>query len=497
MTLQNTKTRRLRLSLGLVLLIAGTAVVSEEKDPDPEKPSTREARRLYQEFFDRTMLRVSDGPVEAGPGGWKSRSLVTQFQPPVDADLVKGLLKHENQPGRKAEPQLFAYVSARQQLIAHYSDAKPRGIAEVMPDERVEVVFMVTEAVTNDYGRFHWCLVRKSTGEEGYIPDKLLLLPVKRERANWSMLSLPAKMQVRVDSSLSLRDSPSMEGSLLTSLYNGNKVTVTRWASDEENIEGTSGRWAFVKTEYALEGYVFAAYLVPEEDSPDEPPETFATGDVKFVRSPILRVREEPSQYGVALHALAQGSEVSILEVSPYKISVVGITAPWVKVRSGKAEGWTFGGFLSKRKGATISYDNIYRPFVHPGGDYRRVSSEYGPRIHPTLKKLLPHTGIDIAAPEGAPIKAPADGVVHSAQWSDAYGMLTILEHSGDLFTWFAHQRKLPTSTGFRVRTGQRVKAGEVIGEIGQTGRATGPHLHFEVRKGNATHMNPSVFIPR
>ncbi len=419
-----------------------------------------------------------------------------KFQPPVDPALVRGLLKHNERPGTKAAPQEFAYVASDFELLSHFQDDPPRGVSRVKADERVEVVFIIKEKVTNEFGSFHWCLVRRSTGEEGYIPDRLLRSPIKRERANWSMLRLPAKMQVRVGSSLTMRDAPSIEGTPITSLYDGTKVLVTRWAGDEEIHDGVKGRWAFVKTEYEVEGYVFAAYLRPEEDAPDEKPETFRVGDVKYVRSPILRVRNEPSAYGTTVAAFPNSAEVRVIEISTEKLTVVGITAPWVLVRSGDEEGWAFGGFLSSRKGAYISYDNIYRPFIHPAGDYRQVSSKYGPRVHPVLKVVAVHTGIDIAAPSGAPIRAPADGVVYSITKSDAYGYLTILEHPGDLFTWFAHQRALSTSSGFRVAVGQRVKTGEVIGEVGATGRVTGAHLHFEVRKGSGAHMDPAIFIP-
>ena len=471
-------------------------LLADERDPEPEKGTSIEARRKYQEFFDRAMISVSEEPVEAGPNGWKSRSPVVRFQPPIDPKIARGLIKHNEPPGTKTLPQVFGYVASDFEILSHFGDEKARGIARVKADEKVEVVFVIKEAVKNEFGDFHWCLVRKATGEEGYIPDRLLRSPVKRERASWSTLPLPSKMQVHVGSSLTMRDSPSIDGAALTSLYDGAKVLVTRWASDEETHEGMSGRWAFVKTDYGLEGYVFAAYLRPEADAPDETPETFAAGDTKYVRSPVLRVRDEPSAYGVSVAAFPSGTEVRILALSTDKMTVVGITAPWVKVRSGDEEGWAFGGFLSARKGATISYDNIYRPFIHPAGDFRHVSSKYGPRVHPVLKVVAVHTGIDIAAPEGAPIRAPADGVVYSVTKSSAYGYLTIVEHSGDLFTWFAHQRALATSSGFRVASGQRIKTGDVIGEVGKTGRVTGAHLHFEVRKGSGQHMDPAIFIP-
>ena len=102
-----------------------------------------------------------------------------------------------------------------------------------------------------------------------------------------------------------------------------------------------------------------------------------------------------------------------------------------------------------------------------------------------------PHDGIDIGAKEGTPIHAAAAGeVVYADHRLTGYGNLIILRHSRDMFTAYAHsQRNL-------VRRGQRVKQGQVIARVGHTGRATGPHLHFEVRRG-PTPVNPLAYLPK
>jgi lipoprotein NlpD len=101
------------------------------------------------------------------------------------------------------------------------------------------------------------------------------------------------------------------------------------------------------------------------------------------------------------------------------------------------------------------------------------------------------HDGIDIRAKEGTPIYAAAAGeVVYSDQRLSGYGKLIIIRHSSDMFTAYAHnQRNL-------VRKGNRVKAGAVIARVGRTGRASGPHLHFEVRRGS-TPVDPLAYLPR
>lgn len=88
-----------------------------------------------------------------------------------------------------------------------------------------------------------------------------------------------------------------------------------------------------------------------------------------------------------------------------------------------------------------------------------------------------PHDGIDLAAPLGTPIKAAQSGMVIYAGEQKGYGLIAIIEHPNGLTTLYAHSREL------RVRTGQQVREGQVIATVGESGRTTGPHLHFEVRK--------------
>lgn len=102
------------------------------------------------------------------------------------------------------------------------------------------------------------------------------------------------------------------------------------------------------------------------------------------------------------------------------------------------------------------------------------------------------HTGVDFEAPKGAPIYAANDGIVVSAVHSGAYGKHVIIDHGGGLYTLYAHGSALLVSAG------QRVKRGEQIAKVGQTGNAYGNHLHFEVRKGGAryaNHVNPMPYL--
>ena len=106
-----------------------------------------------------------------------------------------------------------------------------------------------------------------------------------------------------------------------------------------------------------------------------------------------------------------------------------------------------------------------------------RVSSDFGPRVHPVTGARKQHNGLDIAAPTGTPIQAPAAGTVTFAGMRGGYGYLTIIDHGDGTETRYAHQDRLSVSTG------DRVDQGQIIGTVGSTGMSTGPHLHFEVRR--------------
>lgn len=115
-----------------------------------------------------------------------------------------------------------------------------------------------------------------------------------------------------------------------------------------------------------------------------------------------------------------------------------------------------------------------------------RISSRFGWRRHPILKRRILHSGVDYAAPKGTKIYASADGVVKRAQWAGGYGRYVVIRHNSEFSTGYAHMNAFAKG----IRPGVRVKQGQVIGYVGSTGRSTGPHLHFEVIK-NGRKVDP------
>ena len=120
--------------------------------------------------------------------------------------------------------------------------------------------------------------------------------------------------------------------------------------------------------------------------------------------------------------------------------------------------------------------------------DFRsaRISSRYGWRKHPILKRRILHSGVDYAAPAGSRIYASGDGVIKRAQWAGGYGKYVVIRHNSEFSTGYAHMSNFARG----IKPGVRVKQGQVIGYVGSTGRSTGPHLHFEIIK-NGKKIDP------
>lgn len=116
------------------------------------------------------------------------------------------------------------------------------------------------------------------------------------------------------------------------------------------------------------------------------------------------------------------------------------------------------------------------------------LGSPFGHRADPIAGLRAMHEGIDFNAPPGTPVLAAADGVILSAGWDGDFGRLVEVDHGGGLTTRYAHLSRMD------VKTGSVAKRGEQIGAVGNTGRSTGPHLHFEVRM-LGTAQNPAQFL--
>ncbi|TDI77965.1 MAG: M23 family peptidase [Betaproteobacteria bacterium] len=134
---------------------------------------------------------------------------------------------------------------------------------------------------------------------------------------------------------------------------------------------------------------------------------------------------------------------------------------------------------------------NLRRAFLRSPLKFSRISSGFSrSRYHPVLKKWRAHKGVDYAAPRGTPVRATANGTVAVSTRQGGYGKLIILKHRGRYSTVYAHLSAFAKG----LRKGRRVNQGDIIGYVGSTGLATGPHLHYEFRV-NGVQRNPQRVV--
>ncbi len=135
---------------------------------------------------------------------------------------------------------------------------------------------------------------------------------------------------------------------------------------------------------------------------------------------------------------------------------------------------------------------NLRKAFLRSPIEFSRVSSGFGLRMHPIMQIWRAHKGVDYAAPTGTRVRAVSDGVVDFAARQGGYGNMVVIKHQGQYSTAYAHL------SGFAqgLRKGARVSQGDVIGYVGQTGWATGPHLHYEFRVAGEARNPLAVALP-
>ncbi len=137
--------------------------------------------------------------------------------------------------------------------------------------------------------------------------------------------------------------------------------------------------------------------------------------------------------------------------------------------------------------------ENLRGHFLRSPLKYARVTSKFSKRrFHPVLKRWRPHKGVDYGAPSGTPVMSTADGVVVKRKYDGNYGNLVQIRHGGKYKTVYAHLKGFASG----IRVGSRVKQGQVIGYVGNTGLSTGSHLHYEFRVNDVHHDPLKYALP-
>ncbi len=159
-------------------------------------------------------------------------------------------------------------------------------------------------------------------------------------------------------------------------------------------------------------------------------------------------------------------------------------------------QGKTYTALKFEEDGKPQFFDQTGRPlrksFMRTPIEYARLTSSFGLRRHPILGRMKMHKGVDYGAGTGTPIMAAGDARVKFAGWQNGYGRVVILDHGQNITTLYAHMSRFG-----KYRVGQRVAQGAVIGYVGASGLASGPHLHYEFRV-SGQHRNPlTVTMPK
>ena len=153
--------------------------------------------------------------------------------------------------------------------------------------------------------------------------------------------------------------------------------------------------------------------------------------------------------------------------------------------------------YFEKQKGLGNYYNlegrSLARSFLRFPLEFTNITSQFAhSRFHPILKVNVPHTGVDFAAKRGTPVRAVGDGVIAIADWNGFYGKMVEIQHDSTYTTRYAHLDRFADG----VHNGTAITKGQIIGYVGSTGRATGPHLHFELYK-DQQYIDPlSVDFP-
>jgi len=158
--------------------------------------------------------------------------------------------------------------------------------------------------------------------------------------------------------------------------------------------------------------------------------------------------------------------------------------AMWFEEPESAAHGAHKGGYY------TLAGESLKRMFLASPMEFSRITSGFKMRFHPILQVWKAHLGVDYAAAIGTPVRSVGDGVVEFAGVQNGYGNVVKIKHQGQISTVYAHLSHI------NVRVGQAVSQSQTVGQVGMTGWATGPHLHFEYRV-NGAYQDPQVIARR
>jgi murein DD-endopeptidase MepM/ murein hydrolase activator NlpD len=270
-------------------------------------------------------------------------------------------------------------------------------------------------------------------------------------------------------------------GQLLELRFIAGESTVLGFARDGERFAVVDEPAELVRRVYLKKGEIRSSLFAAADEVglPDSVTIQVAdvfSGDIDFHRD-LRRGDRFTVVYEVVHHqgrALRSGRVLAAEFVNNRK----ALRAVWFVDEDGK------GGYYAP------DGSNLRKSFLRSPLEFSRVTSGFAMRFHPLLREWRAHNGVDYGAPTGTRVRATADGVVDFAGRQGGYGNLVVLRHYGGITTAYAHLSGFASG----MHRGARVAQGDVVGFVGATGWATGPHLHYEFRVNN-THRNPLTVV--
>jgi len=388
----------------------------------------------------------------------------------------------KNKYSTRFKATLLAFLLPASGIMTAYAITDPQPAQTDFKVERISEELPAVYVETNTYQSSYWAQEVVQAGDS--LADVLTRMGVNQEDIKQIMAKNNANLDMK-----NLRTNQSVN----IRIDSSGQVTDVQFFTDEElernlvALEKVKGKWRISNAEIDMK-------TMPTLRSVQI--RTSAIGDMLRAEIPseVYIQLKEIFADSFNMSDLGEGDTVRLLYNSMYfrgqQMAVGDILAAEV-VKDGK----TYQAYYySQGKGDEESgsyYDQNGKSLQQKEGfntepvAYTRISSPFGYRVHPVLHTVRMHTGIDYAAPTGTPIKAAADGEVIFKGWKGGYGNTVMIRHANGVETLYGHMSAFSPADG-------RVRAGEVIGFVGTSGRSTGPHLHYEARV-NGQPVNPTT----
>ncbi len=274
------------------------------------------------------------------------------------------------------------------------------------------------------------------------------------------------------------------EGSLVSLTYTSSKETLASIDREGEGFKASESRITLAPHTVLKSGTIRSSLFAAADGAglPDSVAMQLADvfgGDIDFHRD--LRKGDRFSVVYEVLYHEGLAVRAGRLLAAEFVNAGKSYRAVWYATADGGKGGYY-----------TPEGKNLRKAFLRSPLEFSRITSGFGMRMHPIMQQWRAHRGIDYAAPTGTRIRSVGDGVVEFAGGQGGYGNMVILKHNGQYSTAYAHLSRIAPN----LQRGTRIAQGDTVGFVGQTGWATGPHLHFEFRIAGEARNPLAIALP-